>query len=169
MLIRRAVGGGAVVVRHRLHGRGSFALRYASGARSAARKRSAQRGVQRITQRSSQRSAQRCGARCACLSVFLRGTRVLVGAGVECASPLSLQHCGVAALQAAAAGAQLYFPREDVSFLFVDTLRSIGRWVISTHAHLCSSLDRRRMLETPKRRSKFKHRAVFIYFLLATL
>ena len=153
MLIRRAVGSGVVVVRSRLHGRGSVALRCASGARSAARKRSAQRGVQRITQRSSQRSAQRSGARCACLSVFLRGTRVLVGAGVECASPLSLQHCGFAALQAAAAGAQLYFPREDVSFLFVDTLRSIGRWVLSTHACLLFSRSPAHVRDTNGRSS----------------
>jgi len=57
--------------------------------------------------------------------------------------------CGIAALQAAAAGAQLYFPMEDVSFLFVDTLRSIGRWVLSLPTHAFSSLDRQRMLETP--------------------
>ena len=110
---------------------GEEALRYAMrserGAQRASEARSEACSGSRSGARSEARSgAERSGARCACLSVFLRGTRVLVGAGVECASPLSLQHCGFAALQAAAAGAQLYFPREDVSFLFVDTLRSIS-------------------------------------------
>ena len=125
-----------VVVHVFLQWGGSVASRCANRARSAGQRAS----VARSRACSGSRSGAERAAR-ACLLVFLRGTRVLVGAGVECASPLSLQHCGVAALQAAAAGAQLYFPREDVSFLFVDTLRSTGRWVLSTHACLHRSLD----------------------------
>ena len=117
MLIRRAVGSGVVVVRGRLHGRGSITLRCASGAQSAVQRASGARS-------GACSGAERSKALCAL--VDLAHLRVLAWeAGFACAAPLA---CSFTFLG-------------DGSFLFVVALHSIGRWAISSLACPHRSLD----------------------------
>ena len=89
---------------------------------------------------SGARSGARSGAErvCALLVSDLARLRVLAWHGIV---QLIVAREGGGRRMRGAAGAQLYFPREDVSFLFVGTLRSIGRWVLSpTHASIARSI-----------------------------
>ena len=98
MLIRRAVGSGVVVVRGRLHGRGSITLRCASGAQSAVQRASGARSGACSGARSG---AERSKALCAL--VDLAHLRVLAWRGIV----------------QLIAGVQLYFPREDDDDMFI--------------------------------------------------